>query len=119
MKHEERVVLDPCYVAGLAVHHTDPGAVGRLPHKDWFFRCRILEMEHGGTYEEDRVVIGRDKIVHHRRQSGIDGPRLDELAVATRAVPGHVRRERLVAEEQKVASDGIELRMRRHGAGQL
>src|SRR3984957_6168122 len=119
VKNEERLVLEPFHVASLAVHHADLGAVLRLPDEDRFSRRRVLEMEHGRAYEEDRVVIRRNKIVHHHRQSGVDRPRLEELAFATRAVPGYVRRERLVAEEQQVAGDWIELRMRRYRAGQL
>ena len=76
-------------------------------------------MKDGRTDEKDRVVIGRDKIVHHHRQSGVDWARLEQLAVAARAIPRDVRRERLVAEEQQVAGDWIELRMRRHRTLQL
>src|SRR5579862_5164211 len=45
MKNEERLVLEPFHVAGLAVHYADFGAVLRLPGKERFPLCRILEME--------------------------------------------------------------------------
>ena len=119
MKHIKRVVLEPFHVASLAVHRADLRPVLRFPNHQRLSRRRILDVEHGRTYEEDRVVIGRDKIVHHHRQSRINRPRLDELAVAACAIPRRVRRERLVTEEQQVAIYRIELGMRRDGASSL
>src|SRR5208282_1792022 len=100
MKNKESLVMEPFHVAGLAVHHADFGAVLRLPDEQRLALGHILEMEDRGTDEEDRVVVGRDKVVHHHRQAGVYGPRLEQLAVAAGAIPRDVRRERRIAEEQ-------------------
>src|SRR5580704_12839585 len=51
MKNEERLVLEPFHVAGLAVHHADFGAVLWLPDEQRLARRHVLEMEDGRTDE--------------------------------------------------------------------
>src|SRR5260370_18080769 len=77
MKNEERFVLEPLHFAALAIHHADPSAMLRLPHHERLPICPVLDMKHRRTDKKNRVVIVRDKVMHHRWQSGIDRPRFD------------------------------------------
>src|SRR5260370_18708967 len=109
MKNEERFVLEPFHFAALAIHRADLGPMLRLPSDERLSLRRVLDMEHRRTDKKDRVVFGRDKIMHHRWQSGIDSARLDQLSIAAGAIPRHIWRKRLVAKKQQVARDRIQL----------
>ena len=108
--------------ATVARHHADVCAEVRLPRDRRAAGAGSLDRQRQRTDHEDHVVARDREVVHQRGKRPLHGLVPHDAAVCV----GHVERDfagecarREVREEQHLAGDGVDLRMRGHVAGQL
>src|SRR5262245_9489727 len=114
--------VEPAHVgvASVARHHTDAGAVLRLPRGGERAFPDEVEVEDDGKIEEHGVSFGDREVVHHRRARDVDVLAADELTRGVDDVVAQPRRaERVVPEEEHLAGDRVRLRVRGHRGVEL